>query len=119
MKIKYSFFKNWNYALKGFCDIVKNETSFKIELIFVIIFSIVNLFLPVNLTLHLLLEMALFGVLITEILNSAIERIVDLVSPEWNELAGKAKDAGSAAVFFSIMIAVLCWILVLFDLFIN
>ena len=116
MKIKYNFFKNWGYAMKGLGDVLKTEMSFRIELVFVVIFSIVNLFLPINLTLHLVLEMALFGVFITEILNSAIERIVDLVSPEWNELAGKAKDAGSAGVFLSITIAVICWVLVLANL---
>ena len=102
--------------MQGLCDVFKNETSFRIEFAFVLIFSIVNLFLPINLTLHLVLEMVLFGVLITEILNSAIERIVDLVSPEYNELAGKAKDAGSAGVFLSISIAVICWVLVLANL---
>ena len=113
MKVKYNFFKNWGYAIKGLCDVFKNETSFRIELFFVFIFSVINFLLSIDIAIHLLLEIVLFGVLITEILNSAIERIVDFISPKFNELAGKIKDAGSAAVFFSIILALFCWVYVL------
>ena len=48
-----------------------------------------------------------------ELLNSAVEAVVDKVSPEFHELAGRAKDMGSAAVFVLMLNAVLCWVLVL------
>jgi diacylglycerol kinase (ATP) len=56
----------------------------------------------------------LFGtmliVLITELLNSAIESVVDLVSPEKAELAGRAKDQASAAVMLSMLLFVVVWV---------
>lgn len=49
-------------------------------------------------------------VLIVEFLNSAIEATVDRFGPEQHELAGRAKDMGSAAVFLSLMLVVLVWV---------
>lgn len=52
-------------------------------------------------------------VMIVELLNSAIESVVDRIGPERHELAGRAKDLGSAAVFCAIVFAVLVWIFIL------
>ena len=51
----------------------------------------------------------LFILLIAEILNSAIEKCVDMISPEFNPLAKFAKDAGSAAVFIALVNIAVCW----------
>ena len=51
--------------------------------------------------------------LIVELLNSAIEAVVDRVGTERHELSGKAKDTASAAVLLSIVLAVFCWLAVL------
>ena len=51
-------------------------------------------------------------VLIVEIVNTAIEAVVDLVSPEFNVLAGRAKDLGSAAVFLSLTMFIGAWVAV-------
>ncbi len=51
----------------------------------------------------------LFILLITEVVNSAIETVVDLVSPEHHPLAGQAKDMGSAAVMLSLVLLFLVW----------
>ncbi|MFW2374121.1 MAG: diacylglycerol kinase [Gammaproteobacteria bacterium] len=53
-------------------------------------------------------------VLIVEILNSAIEAVVDRIGMEHHELCGRAKDMGSAAVLFSLMNLTLVWLLVVF-----
>ena len=60
-----------------------------------------------------LLVGCLLLVLSAELLNSALEAIVDKVSPEFHEFAGRAKDMGSAAVFVLMVNVVLCWALVL------
>jgi diacylglycerol kinase (ATP) len=52
-------------------------------------------------------------VLSAELLNSAIEAVVDKVSPEFHELAGRAKDMGSAAVFLLLLFTALSWGLIL------
>ena len=64
-----------------------------------------------------LLLATLAFVLATELLNSAIEAVVDRASPEQNELAGRAKDMGSAAVFVSLLTVVTVWSLVAIDRF--
>jgi len=56
---------------------------------------------------------SLLGVLSAELLNSAIEAVVDKVSPEFHELAGRAKDMGSAAVFLLLVMTGLSWVLIL------
>lgn len=52
---------------------------------------------------------ALMGMPIAEAMNSAIERVTDLVTLEYHEMAGRAKDAGSAVVFLSIVVFVVVW----------
>jgi len=56
-------------------------------------------------------------VLITELLNSAVEAVVDRVGEEHHALAGRAKDMGSAAVFISLMLTLVTWGVVAFARF--
>ena len=114
---KYHFFKNTIYALKGLKDIIKTENSFKIELFLFFIALPILFFLETTLTNKILLFTTLGLVLLAEAMNSAIERAVDLVTLEHQKLAGMAKDAGSAAVFIAIIIAVSTWILIILDSF--
>jgi len=51
-------------------------------------------------------------VLITELLNSAIEAVVDRIGEEQHHLSGRAKDMGSAAVFVSLLVAVVVWVVI-------
>ncbi len=106
---KYHFFKNTTYALKGLKDIIRNETSFRIEMILVVCLLPLVCFIPLELGYKLLMFMALMGMPLAEAMNSAIERVTDLVTLEYHEMAGRAKDAGSAVVFLSIVIFVVVW----------
>jgi diacylglycerol kinase (ATP) len=114
---KYNFIKNTIYALKGLKDIIKNESSFKIELIISIILIPFILFVDVSLVEKLLLFITMMGVLIAETINSAIERVVDLVTLEHHDMAGRAKDVGSSIVFLSISLSVIVWGIILSGLF--
>ena len=58
---------------------------------------------------HILLIATCLLVIIVELLNSAIEAIVDRIGPEMHELSGRAKDMGSAAVLFSLALVILSW----------
>ncbi|MBS0438713.1 MAG: diacylglycerol kinase [Proteobacteria bacterium] len=91
------------------------EASFRLEVYVCVIVIPLGLWLG-----HGALEKALLCgspilVLSAELLNSAIEAVVDKVSPEFNELAGRAKDMGSAAVFLLMLNVLLCWTLVLWQ----
>ncbi len=114
---KYNFFKNTTYALKGLMDLLKTENSFKLELLIVIILIPVIFIIDTSLTNKLIMFITLMGMPLTEAINSAIERVVDLVTLEHHDMAGRAKDAGSAAVFLSISIFVITWIIILYTSF--
>ena len=106
---KYNFFKNTSYAIKGLIDLIKNETSFKIELIITLILLPTIFFVDTSLTNKLLMFITLMGMLLAETINSAIERTVDLVTLKHHPMAGRAKDVGSAIVFISIFIFIITW----------
>lgn len=56
---------------------------------------------------------SLLIVLIVELLNSAVESVVDRIGPEQHKLSGRAKDQGSAAVFVAVVLVIVTWLLVL------
>ncbi len=107
---KYHFFKNTTYALQGMKDVIAHETSFKIELAIAAVLLPLLLILDLELLYKLLMFMSLMGMLLAEVINSAIERVVDLVTLEHHEMAGRAKDVGSAIVFLSITVFVMVWL---------
>ena len=114
---KYHFFKNTTYALNGLVDIIKNETSFKIELVLALFLLPVIIFIDLILVYKLIMFMTLMGVLLAETINSAIERVVDLVTLEHHPMAGRAKDVGSTMVFLSLGLFVITWGLILVNNF--
>lgn len=117
MKSKYTFFANASYALSGVLAMLKNEVAFRIELVFIIPALVVSVFLPVSFEQHLILAGVLFIIIIAECVNSAIEACVDLITEDFHHKAKIAKDCGSAAVFFSIVLALITWALVLINCF--
>jgi diacylglycerol kinase (ATP) len=110
---KYSFFKNTTYALNGLKDIVKTEKSFKIELFLSAVLLPTLFFLEISIAYKLLMFISISGMLIAEAINSAIERVVDLVTLEHHHMAGRAKDVGSSIVFLSIIVFVVTWAVIL------
>ncbi|MDD2653097.1 MAG: diacylglycerol kinase [Sulfurimonas sp.] len=114
---KYNFFKNTTYALKGLQDLLKNESSFKIELLLFFLLLPALFFIETTLSNKLLMFISLMLMLIAEAANSAIERVVDLVTLEHHEMAGRAKDVGSAVVFLSISLFVVVWVSILLSTF--
>ena len=115
---KYNFFKNTSYAVNGLKDLIKTETSFKIELIITIILLPVIIFVDATLTNKALMFISLMGMILAETINSAIERVADLVTLEHHHMAGRDKDVGSAIVFLSIFIFVVTWSIILIDTYI-
>ena len=98
------------YSLHGLKFATRNETAFRQELIIIVLLLIVLLFLPLSLFWKGLLFFASILVLIVELLNSAVEAVVDMASPEYHILAKRAKDLGSAAVLVSIVLGIVLWI---------
>ncbi|WP_435264089.1 diacylglycerol kinase [Tenacibaculum sp. nBUS_03] len=109
-KPKYSFFLNTKYAIDGLRHVLKTESSFKLELVIGFFILIIIFLLDLLLIDKYILVITLVLILIVELLNSAIENVVDLVTIEYKPLAKCAKDIGSTAVFFSIILHVSVWI---------
>lgn len=105
------------YSIAGFKSAWKSEHAFRQELFMVVIGTIIALALPVSAFQKLFLIAVLVLVLIVELINSAIEAVVDRISLERHPLSKNAKDFGSAAVMLAVMIAVAAWGLVLFNRF--
>ncbi len=105
------------YAVAGLKAAWQNEHSFRQEIVMVLILTVTALVLPISAFQKMFLIAVLVFVLIVELINSAIEAIVDRVSLEKHPLSKNAKDMGSAAVMLSIFVAAGCWIVVLFNRF--
>lgn len=97
------------YSLQGIAACYRNEEAFRQEVIVFGLLLVVIVLIPVSGLVKLLLFTVNSLVLIVELLNSAVEAIVDRVSPEYDELAGRAKDMGSAAVLLSLVAAAAAW----------
>jgi len=109
-RIRAAFF----YSLAGLSHAALKEDAFRQELLLYLLLLIGVFWLPVPLFWKVLLVAADTVVLIVELLNSAIEAVVDLVSPEYNAFAGQAKDMGSAAVLLALLMAAGLWIAALY-----
>ncbi|HIC43336.1 MAG TPA: diacylglycerol kinase [Sulfurimonas sp.] len=118
-KPKYTLFKNTTYALAGLVDITKNESSFKLQILLFLAGNILSWNLDLAFHLQAILSLSLFIPLLAEVANSAIERVVDLVTLEYHELAKRAKDAGATLVFLSLMLTGAIWATVIYIGFIQ
>jgi len=100
------------FSMAGMRAAWKNEAAFRQEIVICSILFVLSFFLAANPVQWLLLVAPLLIVLVVELLNSAVESIVDRIGPEHHELSGRSKDMGSAAVFFSLLLVFLCWVTV-------
>lgn len=107
------------YSMEGLKTACRSEHAFRQELMLVIPATIVALLLPVSAIEKVALVAVLILLLIVELINSAIEAVVDRVSLERHPLSKNAKDFGSAAVFLAFMILTMTWAVIVLPLFIR
>jgi diacylglycerol kinase (ATP) len=116
-KPKYTLFKNTRYALNGLIEVTQNEPSFRLQIALFVTGMIIAWSLPVAFVFKAILSSSLFIPVIAEIINSAVERTVDLVTFDHHELAKRAKDAGAALVFLSLGMLAFIWGVTLYAAF--
>ncbi|WP_418113645.1 diacylglycerol kinase [Vibrio scophthalmi] len=104
------------YSIQGLKAAWCNEAAFRQECALLAIAIFITVFLPVGTVEKVLLVGSVAIVVIVELLNSAIEAVVDRVGAEWHELSGRAKDIGSAAVFIALILAAFTWLSIVGDL---
>jgi len=95
----------------------KNELAFRVEAIVIIILIPLGIWLGRSAAEWALLIASCLLILIIELLNSAIEAVVDRIGTEHHELSGRAKDMGSAAAFFTMLTAGIIWVLIAYERF--
>ncbi|WP_240503788.1 diacylglycerol kinase [Lonsdalea iberica] len=101
--------KATGYSLQGLKQAWRHEAAFRQETILTLAGIIIACWLPVSILERLLLIGAVVLIVIVELVNSAIEAVVDRIGPEYHELAGRAKDLGSAAVLVACLLAAVVW----------
>jgi diacylglycerol kinase (ATP) len=105
------------YSLAGLRGAWRTEAAFRQECVAVVVLIPIAGWLGQTAVQRALLVSSCLFVLIVELLNTAIESVVDRVGTDHNALSGRAKDLGSAAVFTSIALAVLVWALMAWERF--
>jgi diacylglycerol kinase (ATP) len=100
------------YSVHGLKAAWRHEAAFRQELVLIIVLLPAAWWLGATMTQRAVLIAVLLLVLIVELLNSAIEAIVDRIGAERHPLSGRAKDMGSAAVLLALIAAATVWALV-------
>lgn len=109
--------KATKYSFQGLKAAFKYEIAFKQECYVFIATLLIITLIEFSLYERILLIISIGFVMVIELINSAIEAVVDRISKEDHELSGRAKDLGSAAVFLSILIASLLWLIIFYSHF--
>jgi diacylglycerol kinase (ATP) len=103
------------YSFAGLKAAWKNELAFRTETIVILILMPVGIWLGRTNAERALLIASCLLILVTELLNSALEAVVDRIGPQRHELSKRAKDMGSAAAFISMIAAAVVWGLIAFE----
>lgn len=102
------------YSLIGLRDTYHSEEAFRLEVWTLLLAIPLAFWVGESAVEHILLLAAVVLVMIVELLNTGIEHVVDRTGAEYNDFSRRAKDAGSAAVFVSMVFGGLIWLLILF-----
>lgn len=105
------------YSIKGLKAAFQHEAAFRQELFLCLLLIPAAFWLGQTTVERLLLIGSCLLVLIVELVNSAIEAVVDRIGPELHELSGRAKDIGSAAVFIALAFTGIVWLSLAYDRF--
>lgn len=103
----------FRWSILGFRSAFRKEAAFRQELAALAVLLPLGAWLAATRVEAVLLMASLLLVPIVELLNSALENVVDRIGTEHHKLSGRAKDQGSAAVFLAIALAVMTWLMIL------
>ena len=93
--------QSFQYAFQGIADLFRTQPNARIHLLLAVLALILGSVFSLSGVEWCLLSLAIAMVFAAEAFNTALEYLTDLVSPDYNELAGRAKDAAAAAVLFT------------------
>jgi len=102
----------FGFSMLGFKAAYKHEEAFRQETLLALVLLPIAFYLDVTTVERILLVLSVIFVLLVEILNSAIEAVVDRFGGEHHELSGRAKDMGSAAVWLALVMLLFTWVMI-------
>ena len=104
--------KTFVNAFKGIATAVKNERNLRLHLIAAVLVVVVGLYFSITTTEWIIVLLLIALVISLELINTAIEYLVDLVSPQYHEKAGKIKDIAAGAVLVVAIVSVVIAVLI-------
>lgn len=123
MKSEYNglkrILKAFSYSRDGFVATFKTEAAFRQDILFCIVAGVILCLLPISGVQTAFLLFALFLILFMELINTAIEVVVDRVGEEYHPLSKKAKDIGSLLVLLAFVHFFAAALIILYPLFVN
>src|SRR5258708_5129167 len=105
MSKRNSMVKSFGYAGNGVKEAFKNEPNFRIHVIVAAIALVLAFYFQFTVVKLAILVLTIFFVIILELINTAIEKVVDKISPNYSPIAKVAKDVSAAAVLLSALAA--------------
>ncbi|MCR5536612.1 MAG: diacylglycerol kinase [Succinivibrio sp.] len=106
-------FKAYTYSMQGFKAGFSNEAAVRQELVLALLLTAAAPFAASSAVSLVLLVLMPWLTLMVELMNSAVEAVVDRIGPERHELSGRAKDLGSSCVFVMLCLTAFTWIVLL------
>nr|CBA29174.1 Diacylglycerol kinase [Curvibacter putative symbiont of Hydra magnipapillata] len=94
-----------------------NEPAFRQECVLALVLLPASLYVGQSWLESAVLAASVIAVMVVELLNTAVESVVDRVGPEWHQLSKRAKDIGSAAVLLSLLLCAVIWCAALWQRF--
>lgn len=107
-----SLMSSMSHALRGIAEVARSERNFRIHLMFAAIALMLGFWFRVSKTEWLMLAMVIAAVLILEMLNAVVERLVDLVKPRLHPILHDVKDIMAGCVLISAFCSVIVGILI-------
>lgn len=102
------------YSFRGLIASFKSESAIRQEFLLLFVSFVVVFLLELEKLENIVLVGTVIFLIVVELINTAVETVVDRIGFEHNELSGLAKDISSAAVFVMFLFLVLCWLYILF-----
>ena len=114
MKSKYTGIKRiihaFGYSFSGLVSTFKTEAAFRQDLLLCVMAAVLQCFLDLPILFRILMLASLVLIIIAELINTAIETVVDRIGAEKNILSKRAKDIGSAIVLITISLVIVLWV---------
>lgn len=113
------FLRSFTFAFEGILYCIKNERNFKVHLLAMVIVIVAGIITKLSVIEWLIIILFITGVLALEMINTGIERAIDLVTEEYHPLAKQAKDVAAGAVLIFAIGSVIAAILIFIPKWFN